>query len=40
MRIAIENLPDDIETLKQLVIEKQALIEEREQRREHQRAAE
>ena len=40
MRIAIENLPDDIETLKQLVIEKQALIEEREARLEHQRAEE
>lgn len=31
VRTAIENLPDDIETLKRLVIEKQSLIDEREQ---------
>lgn len=40
MRIAIESLPDDIETLKRLVIEQRALIEEREQRLERQRAEE
>ena len=38
VRTAIENLPDDIETLKRLVTEKQSLIEEREQRLEHQQA--
>jgi transposase len=35
---AIETLPDDIETLKRLVLEKQALLEERDERLERQQA--
>jgi len=37
MPIAIANLPDDIETLKRLVIEQQALIAEREHQFERAR---
>jgi transposase len=35
---AIETLPDDIETLKRLVLEKQTLLEERDERLERQQA--